>query len=84
MGLCPFIPLGKTVRAASRVGEALNSFGPFEMAASDILPFSKSIMAAVFPLKSVLIKPSALLGSDHIKRVFKLAFFKYERKSVGP
>jgi len=47
-GLCPSLPCGKTVRAACRVGEALTSFGPLEMTASDNLPFSKSIVAPVF------------------------------------
>jgi len=47
-GCCPSLTRGKTVRAACRVGKALTSFGPLEMTASDILSFSKSIVALVF------------------------------------
>ena len=50
---------------AAWVGEALTSFGPLEMTASDILPFSKSIVAPVFSIKSMPIKPAVLVGIEH-------------------
>ena len=65
MGLCPSLPRGKTVRAVCGVSEALTRFGPLEMTASDILSFSESIVALFFSIKSMPIKPAALVGSEH-------------------
>ena len=47
------------------MGETLNNFGSLELSVSDILPFSKSIMASVLSIKSVPTKPAALVGSEH-------------------
>jgi len=64
MGVVPLYPVER-LRAACRVGKALTSFGPLEMTASDILSFSESIVALFFSIKSMPIKPAALVGSEH-------------------
>jgi len=49
MGAVSDITPWKDLKTVCRVGEALTSFAPLETTASDILPFSKSIVVPVFP-----------------------------------